>query len=118
MPRKMRRGALRSALSVKAADQQLVVVDQLAMDAPKTKRMVETLRSLEADEGKTLVLLADRNEVIERSTRNIESVMTLRAQYLNIRDLLTADKVVVPLDSLKVIESILGVAEVKVEESS
>jgi len=118
MPRKMRRGALRSALSVKAADQQLVFVDQLAMDAPKTKRMVETLRSLEADEGKTLVLLADRNEVIERSTRNIESVMTLRTQYLNIRDLLTADKVVVPLDSLKVIESILGVAEVKVEESS
>jgi large subunit ribosomal protein L4 len=116
MPRKMRRGALRSALAVKAADQQLVFVDQLAMDVPKTKRMVETLQSLEADEGKTLVLLADRNEVIERSTRNIESVMTLRAQYLNIRDLLTADRVVIPLDALEVIESILGVVEMKVEE--
>jgi large subunit ribosomal protein L4 len=116
MPRKMRRGALRSALAVKAADQQLVFVDQLTMDAPKTKRMVETLRSLEADQGKTLLLLADRNEVVERSARNLQSVMILRAQYLNIRDLLSADMVVIPLDALAVLESILGVADVKVEE--
>lgn len=116
MPKKMRRGALRSALSVKAADQQLVFVDQLTMDVPKTKRMVETLHHLQADEGKTLVLLADRNEMVELSTRNIESVMTLRAQYLNIRDLFNADRVVIPLDALEVIESILGVADVKVGE--
>ncbi len=116
MPKKMRRGALRSALTMKASEQQLIFVDQLTMDAPKTKRMVETLRSLEADDGKTLVLLADRNEMVELSTRNIESVMTLRAQYLNIRDLFTADKVVIPLDALEVIKSILGVANVKVEE--
>jgi len=116
MPRKMRRGALRSALAVKAADQQLVFVDQLTMDAPKTKRMVETLRSLEADQGKTLLLLADRNEVVERSARNLQSVMILRAQYLNIRDLLSADMVVIPLDALAVLESILGVTDVKVEE--
>ena len=108
MPRKMRRAALRSALSVKAQDEQLVVVDELTMAAPKTKEMAATLSRLTSDEGKTLVLVAEHNEAVELSVRNIASALLLRTQYLNIRDLLSADTVVMSLASLKVIESILG----------
>jgi large subunit ribosomal protein L4 len=111
MPRKMRRAALRSALSVKAADQQIVIVDDLTMDAPKTKAMAETLKKLSADEGKTLILLPERNETVELSVRNMPKARTLRAHYLNIRDLLNADMVVLPLASLQVIESMLGKGE-------
>jgi large subunit ribosomal protein L4 len=116
MPRKMRRAALRSALSVKAADQQLIVVDDLQMDAPKTKEMVKTLGLLSADKGKTLILMPERNEPVELSVRNLPKAKTLRAHYLNIRDLLTADMIVIPLASLQVLESILGTGVVEVEE--
>ncbi len=114
MPRKMRRAALRAALSVKAAEQQLVVVDELRMAAPKTKEMAKTLRQIAPREGKTLVLLPERNESVELSVRNLATARSLRAHYLNIRDLLNAETVVLSLASLKVIESILGtgVAEV------
>ena len=57
---------------------------------------------------KVLVLLAEDDEVIERSSRNLPNVMTLLANYLNIRDALGADYVVIPLDALSVIESLLG----------
>ncbi len=108
MPRKMRRGALRSALTVKAKDQEIVVVDTLTMAAPKTKEMVQVLQNLSAAEGKTLVLLGERNFPVEYSVRNIPNAQVLRAHYLNIRDLLRADKVIMPLQALEVIESILG----------
>ncbi len=107
MPRKMRRAALRSALSVKAASQQIVVMDTLELATPKTKEITGLLKKVSAS-GKALILLAERNEIVERSVRNIATAKTLRAHYLNIRDLLGADYVVVPLAALKVIESILG----------
>lgn len=110
MPVKMRRAALRSALSVKAASQQIVVVDQLEMAAPKTKEIVRVLMNLSAGEGKALILLPERNEAVELSVRNLQSAKTLRTHYLNIRDLLSCDYLVVPLGSLDVIESILGTA--------
>jgi large subunit ribosomal protein L4 len=108
MPRKMRRAALRSALSVKAAEQQIVIVDRLEMEAPKTKKMAAVLQNLMVKEGKTLVLLPERNTTVERSIRNIPTARTLRAHYLNVRDILGADYLVVPLGALEVIESILG----------
>jgi large subunit ribosomal protein L4 len=110
MPVKMRRAALRSALSVKAAAQQIVVVDQLAMDAPKTKDMVQMLHNLSAVDGKTLILLPERNSSVELSVRNLPTARTLRAHYLNIKDLLSADYLVMPLGALEVVESILGQA--------
>ena len=61
-----------------------------------------------AGEGSALVLLADRNENVERSITNLPDAMYLRANYLNIRDLLKFDKVIVPLDALEVIKSIWG----------
>jgi large subunit ribosomal protein L4 len=107
MPRKMRRQALRSALSVKASESQVVLVDTLAMAEPKTKQMLGTLKNLGIGTS-ALILLPQRDEEILRSVRNLPEIRTLVAQYLNVRDLLKFEYILVPLDSLEVIERILG----------
>ncbi|MBC7225654.1 MAG: 50S ribosomal protein L4 [Thermoflexales bacterium] len=107
MPKKMRRAALRSALSVKAGQQQIVVVDRLELPEPKTREMREVLSRLNVGED-ALILLPGRNETVEKSVRNLPKVKALHASYLNIRDLLQYEKVVMPLGALLVIESILG----------
>jgi large subunit ribosomal protein L4 len=107
MPRKMRQAALRAALSVKARDEEIVVVDTLEMDVPKTKRIVAALEALGA-EGSVLLLLPGRDEIVKKSARNLPNVKVLDANYLNIRDLLLYDKVLITADSLQVIERILG----------
>ncbi len=106
MPRKMRRAALRSALSVKASNGDIVVLDEIQMEMPKTKEMAAMVQRL-VDGQSTLLLLAARDENIERSARNIPTVKTLRAGYLNIRDLLGYDKIVLPLAALEAITSFL-----------
>ncbi len=103
----MRRAAIRSALSALARDAQLIFVDQLSLDAPKTKDM-KAILSVLAGDSKTLVLLADSNENVQRSVHNLPNARTLRASYLNIRDLLGHDKIIIPLDALEVIKSIWG----------
>jgi large subunit ribosomal protein L4 len=113
MPRKMRQAALRSALSVKAADDGLVMIDELAIKEPKTKLMAAALTKL-VGEGSTLVLLptnGDQYEDIRRSTNNLQNVKLLRANYLNVRDLLGFDKVIVPLAALEIIAGHLGQKE-------
>ena len=107
MPRKMRRAALRSALSVKALENQIFVLDQLQMTTPKTKEVAAVLGNLKLDQ-RVLILLPERNEPVEKSARNLPKVKTLRASYLNVRDLLGYDHVVMPLGALQVIEGILG----------
>jgi len=107
MPRKMRRLAYRSALSIKAKEGQIVVLDDLQMETPKTREMLGILDRLEL-EASVLILLAERNETVEKSIRNIPDVKTLRASYLNVRDLLNFDYLLVPLGALEVIEGILG----------
>lgn len=107
MPRKMRRLALRSALSVKAADEQIVVVQDLALDEPKAKVMRQVVDNL-AGGGTALILLPERNETVELSARNLPDVKTLRAHYLNVRDLLAYDYVVMPVSAIQAIESFLG----------
>jgi large subunit ribosomal protein L4 len=108
MPRQMRRGALRSALSVKAADGQIVVVEDLNLDSVKTQSLAAILTSLVGEGQKTLVLLGASNENVERSLGNLASTKYLRAAYLNIRDLLSCDKVILPLGALEVIQGYLG----------
>jgi large subunit ribosomal protein L4 len=107
MPKKMRREAIRSALSALARDEQLVFVDQLSLDGPKTKTMKSILSNLAAD-AKTLVLLAEQNDNVQHSVSNLPNARYLRASYLNIRDLLGHDKVIIPLDALEVIKTIWG----------
>jgi large subunit ribosomal protein L4 len=112
MPRKMRRQALRSALSALLADDQIVVVDELALDAPKTSQMRDILAKLVGDNS-ALVLMAERDEAVEMSVRNLSNARTLRASYLNVRDLLSHDRVIIPQAALDVIQGFLstGAAE-------
>jgi len=105
MPRKMRRLALRSALSVKAADEQIVILDSLRMERPRTKDMIALLENLDI-EGSALILLPEKDEAVERSARNLPEVKTLLANYLNVRDILGYDVLLMPLEALKVIEAI------------
>jgi large subunit ribosomal protein L4 len=108
MPRQMRRAALRSALSVKAADSQIIVLEDLNVDGGKTKAMAQVLAGLVAEGQTALVLLPAKNEAVENGLRNLERAKYLRANYLNIRDLLGYDMVLLPLGALEVIEGYLG----------
>ena len=107
MPKKMRRSALRSALSAKAAEKQILVLDELIMDKPKTKDMATTLKTLVGDES-ALILLVENNEAVEKSVRNLPMAKTLRAGYLNIRDLFSFDRLIIPKDALEAIRMHLG----------
>jgi large subunit ribosomal protein L4 len=109
MPRKMRRQALRSALSVKAAGSQVILVDALEVSEPKSKQVLGILKNL-GIESSALILVPKHDEPLLRSVRNLPEVRTLVAQYLNVRDLLKFDYLVIPLASLAVIEGILGEA--------
>ncbi|MCX6026491.1 MAG: 50S ribosomal protein L4 [Chloroflexi bacterium] len=102
MPVKMRRAALRSALSAKAAEAMVVVVDELTLEAPSTRAMASALKAMTGGEN-ALVLLPQGDDVVERSVRNLAHAKTLRANYLNIRDLFAFQKVLVPLAALDLI---------------
>jgi large subunit ribosomal protein L4 len=107
MPRKMRRLALRSALSAKVAAQELILLDDLNFEGGKTSETVSLLKNLEV-QGSAVILLPERNDNVEKSARNLKNVKTLRAHYLNIRDLLGHDYVIMPKSALSLIEGFLG----------
>lgn len=107
MPRKMRRAALRSALSAKAAQQEIILLEELIMERPKTQQMYAMLQGM-AGEASVLLVLDGPNREVELSARNLPSVKILRADYLNIRDLLHFERLVIPLGALEMIESHLG----------
>ncbi len=110
MPKKMRRAALRSALTVKASEGEIVLVDDLKLDEVKTRYMAEVLKAMVGDT--TVLLLIPENgpeyDDVKRACANISSVKTLVANYLNIRDLLGYKNLVIPVAALDVIESYLG----------
>ena len=110
MPLKMRRAALRSALSVKAAEASIVVVDILTLPEPKTRLMAQALHRLVGN-ARALVLIPEKSasyDVIIRSTNNIPDAKILLAGYLNVRDLIGYDKVILPLQTLDVLNSTLA----------
>ncbi len=108
MPRKMRRAALRSALTVKAQGGDIVVVDDLTMTAPKTRDMAASLAQLAGRESVLLLLPPEGDRNVELSARNLVDVKMLHDGYLNIRDLLGYRKIVMSLASLENISSYLG----------
>jgi large subunit ribosomal protein L4 len=110
MPRKMRQKAIRCALSALLRDNQLIFVDQLTLEAPKTKLMKQTLKTLTGGED-ALVLFTRDEKVVQRSVGNLPKSQALLVNYLNIRDLLNHAKVVVPLAALDVITSLWGKKE-------
>ncbi|MBE0680900.1 MAG: 50S ribosomal protein L4 [Anaerolineales bacterium] len=110
MPKKMRQAALRSALSVKAAEASIVVVDELDLKEVKTRAMAEMLGNL-VGTSTVLVLMPvkDQNyDTVMRSADNIESAKVLLASYLNVRDVLNFDKVVLPLKTIDALVAHLG----------
>lgn len=111
MPRKMRRAALRSALSAKAAEQAIVLLEELSLPEPKTRLMAQALDRLVGESATALILIPEKNEHYElviRSANNLPDAKTLLANYLNIRDLLGYDKVIMPIKALDVLVSYLG----------
>jgi large subunit ribosomal protein L4 len=100
MPAKMRRGALRGVLSAKQADGAVRVVEGFGLDEIKTRAMRDRLASWDAG-GKVLLVLAGRDETVERSCRNLREVRVILADSLNVVDLLEADTVVFTRQSLE-----------------
>ena len=97
--------AIRSILSAKVLDNELTVVDKLEVKEPKTKVMADALTSLKV-EGKALIILADKNENVLLSSRNIEGVKTIELNTINVFDLLNCNKLVLPLDTVKKLEEV------------
>ena len=105
--KKVRKLALKSALSQKVIDKELVALDQLAFDAPKTKSMVAVLNALEANR-KTLVVLDEINENVVLSARNIPGVKVIDAKGLNVYDILDCTKLVMTEAAIKSVEEVLA----------
>ena len=110
MPKKMRQAALRSALSAKAADAGVVVVDEFSLSETKTRVMVEALNNL-VGQSTALVLLPEKDqayELVMRTANNLTDTKVLLAGYLNIRDLFGYDKLVLPVKALDALVANLG----------
>ena len=103
--KKERQLAVKSVLSSKVLENTLVVVDSLDMKEIKTKEMVKALNNLKV-EGKTLMLLAEKNENVQKSARNIEGVKTTLVNTINVYDLLKYKNLVITLDTVKKLEEV------------
>ena len=103
--KKERRLAIRSILSSKVLEKELTVVDKLELKEIKTKTMVNALKDLKV-EGKTLIVLADKNENVLMSARNIEGVKAIAINNINVFDLLKYNNLVLPLDTVKKLEEV------------
>ncbi|HKM18027.1 MAG: 50S ribosomal protein L4 [Firmicutes bacterium] len=107
MPKKARRMALKSALSAKVRDGELIVLDELKIDEPKTKLMVKVLKALNADQ-KPLIVISDWDSNIELATRNIPRALLLKSSGLNVYDVLNHDRVIFTKDALTRLEEVLA----------
>ncbi len=105
LPKKVRRLAMKSALSSKVAAEEMLVVDGLALEEIKTKSIVSMLNALEAD-CKVLLVLAENDEKIIKSARNIPGVKTALVNTLNVYDILNCDKFIVAKEAVAMIEEV------------
>ena len=107
LPRKVRRLALKSALSAKVLAGELIVLDNLEFDAPKTKQMIEVLANLKAL-GKIMIVLREYNENIEKSGRNIPGVLVEEAVGINVYDILNSDKLILTGSAVEKVQEVLA----------
>ncbi|MCC6955813.1 MAG: 50S ribosomal protein L4 [Anaerolineales bacterium] len=110
MPKKMRQAAIRSALSVKAADNELLVLDSLELPEIKTRLMAQALDRL-VGESSALIVLPEKNDSYQRvvlSTNNIPDAKTVLVNYLNIRDLLGYERLIIPVPVIAQLETLLA----------
>jgi len=104
VPKSMRRVAMKSALTSKVKDNEMIILESLELDAPKTKEVIKMLNAFDAK--KTLIVTAESNENVYKSARNIEGVAVLPANNINVYDLLKYDKVIVTRDAVSKIEEV------------
>ena len=103
--KKEKRLAIKSVLSSKVLENQLVVIDELPFKDIKTKQMVSALEKNKV-EGKTLIMLPEKNEAVQKSARNIEGVKTTLVNTINVYDLLKYNNLVLPVDTVKKLEEV------------
>ena len=103
--KKLKKLAMISALSMKVADENMLVVDQFNMEAPKTKEFVKVLGNLKV-EGKTLVVTAGKDEDVLRASNNIPTVKTIQTGEINVYDLVNCDKVIFTEAAVKEVEDV------------
>lgn len=106
MNRKERRLALKSALAYKAQEKELIVVDSLTLETPKTKEMLHVLESLKANR-KTLVVVDELTDNLILATRNLENVVLIDADEINTLDVVSADNMIITEAAVKRIEEVL-----------
>ncbi len=105
--KKVKAVALKSALSAKVLDNEIIVVDDIAFDAIKTKQVVEMLSALKVD-SKALIVTNDKNDNLVKSAKNIEGVATTFMGSLNVYDILKYDVMVITKDAVSKIEEVYG----------
>ncbi|HQA60803.1 MAG: 50S ribosomal protein L4 [Tepidanaerobacteraceae bacterium] len=105
MPKKLKRFALKSALSAKTKENELILLDSLTMEAPKTKQMVSILSNLKVDK-KSLIVIADKDENVVKSARNIPGVKTTYVNTLNVYDILNHDYLIMTQEAAKRVEEV------------
>lgn len=105
LPKKVRRLAMKSALSSKVQNGEMIVLDALTMEAPKTKEFAAILKNINAAK-KALVVTAENNENVIRSARNIEGVATATVNTINVYDILKYDSFIITTDAVKKVEEV------------
>ncbi|MGB9840432.1 50S ribosomal protein L4 [Thermovenabulum sp.] len=105
LPKKLKRVALKSALSAKVRDNEIIVIDKLEIEQPKTKVMVKVLENLKADK-KSLIVLDSPDINVQRSARNIPGVKTITVDTINVYDLLNHETLIMTLDAVKKVEEV------------
>ncbi|WP_300380488.1 50S ribosomal protein L4 [Clostridium sp.] len=104
VPKSMRKVAMKSALTSKVQENEILVLESLGFDAPRTKSMVEVLRAL--DIKKTLIITAESNDTLYKSTRNIADVKIMPVNNINVYDLLKFEKLIITKDAVSKIEEV------------
>lgn len=105
IPKKVKRLALKSALTSKVQDQEMIVVDRIVLEQPKTKEMVKVLNNLKASK-KTLIVLPERDEAVLRAAANIEGVKTAYVNTINVYDILNCDSFIITKDAVNKVEEV------------
>lgn len=105
IPKKVKRLALKSVLTSKLKDNDVIVLDELKFDTIKTKKMVNVLSNLKVDDS-SLIVLADKDEVVEKSARNLPGVKTALVNTINVYDILKYDKFIITKDAVSKVEEV------------
>ncbi|GAB6085497.1 50S ribosomal protein L4 [Alkaliphilus crotonatoxidans] len=105
LPKKVRRLAMKSALTSKVNSNELIVLDELQLTTPKTKDMANILKNLKVDK-KALIVMAEKNEAVIKSANNIPGVETTLVNTLNVYDILKYDKFIITKDAVEKVEEV------------